>query len=243
MPDLTGHHALHVLGRVEQHGPSSQTLRLDIKAEPDAKEVPAIAFTFFELQDDGSGQYQTIHSSPIQLAVSGGTPRVEPSRTPGTDDIFSLKSISEMVLGHPSSSTPGWHVLVFLCGLPWLLSLGLRSMRQRRRRATDPAQQRARSAQNIFLAAIAAETPDPGNALTIYLAARLDCPAAAIISPDLGAKLAAAGIDKELAQATAACTEQLLAFEYDGDSTSIKPSLEAVKSLVAALEESFRHKL
>ncbi len=241
MPTLAGHPALHVLGRVEQTSRSSQTVLLDIKAEAGVEEIPSIAFSFFELDDDGTGHYKTIRSSPIQLDVSGDTARSEASRTPGVDDIFSLKSLYNIVLDPIRRSSSGWQILLLLCGLPWLLSVGLRSMRQRHQRSVDPARRRARSAQDIFLAALAADNPDLSNSLITYLAARLDCPPAAIISPDLGAKLEAAGIDSELAQTAAARSEQLLACQSGGDTTSPELSLEAVKSLAAALEANFRH--
>jgi hypothetical protein len=241
MPGLAGHPALHVLGQVEQSSPSSQTVLLDIKAEAGVEEIPSIPFSFFELDDNGTGHYETIRSSPIRLEVRGDAPRSEASRTPGVDDIFSLKLLSNITLESIIRSSSSWQVLLLLCGLPWLLSVGLRSMQRRRQRSADPARRRARTAQGIFLAAMAVESPDLGNSLITYLAARLACPPAAIISPDLGAKLEAAGIDSELAQTAAACTEQLLAGQYGGDTNSSEPSLEAVKSLAAALEANFRH--
>ncbi len=57
---------------------------------------------------------------------------------------------------------------------------------------------------------------DPGKALADFLAARLRCPPAAVIAPDLPAKLEAAGVTAELAERTAVLLQELVARRYDG---------------------------
>jgi hypothetical protein len=57
---------------------------------------------------------------------------------------------------------------------------------------------------------------DLAAAFTEYLAARLGCPPAAVIAPDLEARLAAAGVPREAAARAAALVERLVGARYGG---------------------------
>ena len=58
---------------------------------------------------------------------------------------------------------------------------------------------------------------DLAAAFTEYLAARLRCPAASVIAPDLPARLTAAGVHAELADRAATLLESLVAERYGGE--------------------------
>ena len=79
---------------------------------------------------------------------------------------------------------------------------------------------------------------DLADAFTEYLAARLHCPAASVIAPDLPARLTAAGVRTELAIGAATLLERLVARRYGGASSG-NPLAEAHK-VVEALEATFR---
>jgi hypothetical protein len=119
---------------------------------------------------------------------------------------------------------PGWPVW------PWLvvpvLAIGLVMSVLRARRREEPP-----DAATVF--AERADT-DLVGALTDYLAARLACPAAAVIGPDLAARLAAAGVPEPAAACGAELMERLVGARYGG--TPEPGDRAAADALVAELE-------
>ena len=80
---------------------------------------------------------------------------------------------------------------------------------------------------------------DPGAAFAGFLAAHLGCPAAAVISPDLGARLVAAGVPADLATRAAALLEDLVAARYGGSAPG-EDAAAAARAMVEELEATFR---
>jgi tetratricopeptide (TPR) repeat protein len=101
-----------------------------------------------------------------------------------------------------------------------------------RRRAADPAAQRARAAGRTCLRALQAGS-EPLEALTQYVGDRLGVPAAAVIAPDLSQRLQAEGLETAVANEIAAAVERGTASRYGGGA-----SLDAttVQDLVQRLE-------
>ncbi len=94
----------------------------------------------------------------------------------------------------------------------------------------DPATVRARNAATAFRAAAGSGL---ANALAEYLAARLHCPAAAVIAPDLRERLVTATVPDELATRAATLLESLVAARYGGNA----PSAEDAQSAAALVDE------
>jgi hypothetical protein len=132
-------------------------------------------------------------------------------------------------------------VVVVGCLLVAVIALGfalVRSARRRSRRrvALDPAAIRARDAALTFDARVARPDADAADALAEFLAAHLRCAAAAVISPDLPARLSAAGVSPALAARAAATLESLVAARYGGgDAVGIADVSALVRELEAAL--------
>ena len=80
--------------------------------------------------------------------------------------------------------------------------------------------------------------PDLTSALTHYLAARLQCASAAVIAPDLKARLTAAGVPEALAARAAALLEELVAARYGGIAPDHRTEANA-RALVEELDAAF----
>src|SRR5690606_29832316 len=121
---------------------------------------------------------------------------------------------------------------------PWLLAWGFWSWRlARARRRGDPATRRARSARATFEAAAGSFAADPAEAYAEYLAARLGSHRAAVVAPDLRARLVRAGVGTELATAAAALLEELAAARYGGSAAA--DGHRRATAMVSALEAHF----
>ena len=70
---------------------------------------------------------------------------------------------------------------------------------------------------------------------TAYVAARLGCAPAAVITPDLSARLAARGVPAELAEATARQVEKLVGARYGG-TVDDEAESDATAALVRDIE-------
>ncbi|MEE2888588.1 MAG: BatD family protein [Planctomycetota bacterium] len=237
---------LHVLGRVERQTPTSRVLVFDIEPAAGVRAIPAIAFSYFE---PGSGRYQTIESARIPLTVRGTAPGTDrpAAGKPGIDDIYALKASPDRVLHTSNLGAPGLFLLILLSSLPWLFSVGLRSMLHQRARAADPIRRRALAAHRVFLQDIEADASRLGDSLVAYLAGRMNCTPAAVISHQLREQLVAAGVGEQLAQTTQAHIEQLFADRYTGSQPTSHdggaPSATEIRALVESLEFAFRRSI
>jgi len=77
---------------------------------------------------------------------------------------------------------------------------------------------------------------DPAQALTEYLATRLQCPRAAVVSPDLAGRLARTGVRRDVAERAALLVERLVAARYGG--VAPKDAVAAATALVDELERA-----
>jgi hypothetical protein len=151
--------------------------------------------------------------------------------TPGVDDVFDLPSLAA---GAPVARSLPARGAAWVAAIgPWVLAgFAAALLAFVRRRAADPAGQRARGAARACERTLAAGG-DPGAALAQYLADRLGVPAAAVIGPDLPARLAAARLPPDLAAEFAAAIESSTAARYGGGGGL---DAAAVRSLVRKLE-------
>lgn len=214
----------HVYGLLEGPERSPRTLTYDLAPlSAELAGVPEIPFSFF---DPERGAYETVRTAAIPLRVRAGAgptraePEVERDEGEGGGG---ARWMGGVALG-----------VALLGGVIWLRAL--------RRRASavpelDPAVVRANAAAARFEEALARPAHDAAAALSEYLSARLACPTAAIIAPDLDRRLRKVGVPSELAARTAHTLDELVAARY-GSGTGV-PSAEELVGLVREMESVF----
>jgi hypothetical protein len=235
-PSLAELDGFHVRGSVEASDANQRTIVYDLAAlRSDVHQVPPISFAFF---DPGPPPgYLTLHTRAIAIKVSGTTAaivepvRSTPERRPiaGVNDIFGIRTSHA---AEPNKLSVG--AVAVAITSPWLLAVlafGLwRYAEQRRRRGPPPPD-------GVALFRKRAKTAGVRTAFVEFLAARLACPAAAVIGPELSKRLANAGVDNESARQADALTGELVAELYGG--THGNRSTEAA-TLVAKLDAAWR---
>ncbi|MCB9876190.1 MAG: BatD family protein [Planctomycetes bacterium] len=201
-------------------------------------EVPSIGWNFFDTTP-GVERFVELATPVLPLRVApppaGETLAPLPEERaaavkPGVDDIFDLPALDGAPVrrGAPAA----WYAWLAVLG-PWLLVGGaFVALRARRRATQDIAGQRVRAAKRRCEATLDAGG-DALDALSGYVADRLGCEPAAVIAPDLAARLAASGLDDEHAAAIAAAVDRGTAQRYGGGQGL---AADDVRRLVAALE-------
>lgn len=228
----------HARGSIDTKTAGRRTITYDVAAlQASTAGVPAIAFAFFD--PTPPARYRTVTTTPLPLVVkptaSGPAPEeASPRLRPGVDDIFAVRRVRRGPMAATEASTP--RLLLALLG-PWGLALGLVLwQRASARRRQDPAGRRARAAAATFHARLTDPGVDVATAFTEFVAARLRCAPAAVISPDLPARLAAAGVPASLGARTAATIEAIVASRYGSAATH---DAAAITALVDELEHGF----
>jgi hypothetical protein len=204
--DLDG---FHVYGVIEH---PRGTFEYDVAPlRDDVTELPPIAFAYF---DPDAAAYRVVKTDAIPL-------RVRPSATPSrpTTDVSAQ-----------APSPLRWVVLeTAAAGLAVVCIVLVR--RARARRARDAETPHVREAAAAFRARV---DGDDADAFAAFVAACLRCSPAAVISPDLGARLVAAGAPTDDADRAAALLERLVAARYGGDASS--DDAAAARAVVDELE-------
>ena len=235
----------HVYGKIDDKSEGRRTVTYDLAARrDDVMQVPSIAFTFFD--PNPLAGYRTVRTEPIPLEVRPlpESARREPPGddargvVPGVNDIFEMKSVAALPpTGAPRSPSTALAAVVLLS--PWLLALCLLTwLRGHARSQIDPDHARARAAAVAFRARAGQPGTDVAEAFAEFLAARLGCAPAAVIAPDLPARLEAAGVPTHLAGRAATLLDGLVAARYGGSPSA--GGAAAVRALVDELEERFR---
>ena len=198
----------HVYGTTDDRSAPRRTITYDLAPLRAVNAVPAVPFSFF---DPKAGAYRTVRTEPIPLEVRPGAQATQPApRTP-----------------EPDSSVPFYLAIAALLLLALRALLMLRRRRDLRHPAHDAVAQFTQRAEE-----------DIAEAFTGYLAARLDCPAASVIGPDLPARLIAAGVPEELATEASKLSEDLVAARYGG-AVHDDRTKAAVHECVSGLERCF----
>jgi len=226
-PPLDELEGFHVLGRLEERGSRRRRIVCEIAPlSAEVKRVPPLSFTFFDPSPPAG--YRMLRTEEITLAVrpDGAARPIAPPSDPVADAPGGSGLAQEIAAAAVA-------VAAVAALLAW---------RRARRRATarlaDPAAGDAADALDHCRRATGAEL---APALADYLAARLRCPPAAVIAPDLAARLAAAGVPPPLAARAAAALTELTGARYrtrtpDGARPAGAASIGA---LVAELEDAF----
>jgi len=254
-PRLSGFERFHIFGRIEKKRRAHRTFIYDLAPlGADVTEVPSIRFAFF---DPGpSAGYHTVQTEAIPLAVrappggarlaAGPGDGIVPI-VPGENDIFGPKPIA--VAGAASSRLHGdaaraLNPAALIAGIiaPWLAAVGLLYwLHAREKRRGDPDGARARGAAAAFRASVRRRHVKLAQVFAEYLAARLcRSAAAAVIVPDLAARLEAAGLPADPAERAAALLDELVAARYGGPALAESRDLNAARALVDELEPLFR---
>jgi len=240
LPPLDDLPGLHKLGQTEPQRSADQVVvTYDLTPlSVDVAAVPPISWNWFDTTPGVESFVEVVTKAlplRVQPLANGETLAPLPSAsakavTPGVDDIFDLPSLDgPPVVARP---LPTWLLAAALLG-PWVVAAGLAFWRRHRaRRAADPAGQRARAAARTCRHALA-HGVEPLDALAAYVGDRLGQPAAAVIAPDLAARLAQAGLAEPRARAVAAAIERGTAARYGGGEPL---TADAVRALVEELE-------
>ncbi|MEW6741545.1 MAG: hypothetical protein AB1486_02205 [Planctomycetota bacterium] len=244
-PRLDGIEGFHLYGTIEEIGKARRTVTYDlVPLSAEVKEVPPIPFAFFDSGPPAG--YRIVQTAPIPLEVD---PLPEGARlppflmaaarraVPGESDIYDLKPVEgpqDRDAVQPLS--PALLVSVILS--PWFLALSLLTwLRKWERDRSDPDRVRARRAATRFRKRAGRPGTDVADELAEYLSARLHCSGAAVITPDLPARLAAAGVPDELAARVAVLLEREVARRYGAGESAA--DVETARELVEALEATF----
>ena len=239
-PQLDHLKGFHVLGKVDDKGRTRRTVTYDMAPLSLAvKKVPPIRFAFFD--PTAPPGYRTVETAPLPLTVrplpKGARPKLltndKVGAVAGVNDIFDIKPVA----GTPASAAPLspsptlWWILVLS---PWLLALVAWSWLRGRARGQDKlGRLQVRDAAAVFR-----RGTDVPAAFTGFLVSLLGCSAAAVIDPDLKARLEAKGLPTELATRATALLDELVAARYGGNVPA--GGEDAARALVDAVETSFQ---
>lgn len=233
--------------------------RLLIPGQPGSSTLPPIRYVFF---DPDAGAYQTIETTPLEVAVMPGAAAGDAAAgaggagtewAGGSADPGASATIPDVLpygqaglLARPPAA---------LMWLLWLLPLALLAgdrlwTRQRRRRtaarAAAPARAQAYASARADLdraAQAGAQAPALAErALRDYLAARLDRPAAGLSSEALAADLRTRGFAPPLIERVTRCLATAEAARYTGSAGGWDASaalLGEVEAVIGALEAAW----
>ena len=240
LPELDDLEGFHKLGANEaQRDAEKVVMTYDLTPLSEAVEgIPAIGWNYFDTTP-GVEAFVEVATRPLPLDVqpleagAGLAPLPEAAAaavTPGVDDIFDLPPLDGPPVQRPAA--PGW-LGVLAAALPWGLAFGvLQLQRARRRAAADVSGRRSKGAGKAFQQALE-RGDDALDALAAYLGDRLDVAPAAVISPELAARLASGGMAPELAAEVADAVERGTAARYGGGGGL---TADDVRALVTKLE-------
>jgi hypothetical protein len=227
-----------VHGPLDDARPGQRTFTWDlVPLREDLREVPAVRLACFDPDPPG---YRTVATEAMPLVVRPLPPGASlpvsagAAGVPGVDDLFDLKPVNSPRGRHE----PGAVVVTLALAVPWILALLMLAwVRSRDRLRGDPLGVAARGAHAALTLALARPGSDPAAAFANYVAARLRCPPAAVVGPQLLERLRKAGIAPDLATDAGALLRELGARRYGGD--AVEDAQARVRSAADALEAAF----
>lgn len=203
LPKLPGFHVYRTFA--DLHG----GVDFEIAAlRDDLTEIPSISFAYF---DPESGEYRVAKTEAIPLRVRRSATADAAPRPPVEDDAGRLPIAVAVVVAALAVVA----VLV-----------------RRRTRGRDAVESHGKHVRDAAAAFRARAGTSDAEAFAAFLAACLDCPPAAVVSPDLAARLVAAGAPPEVAARAASLLERLVAARYGGE-----PSTDDASAARAVVEE------
>ncbi len=192
------------------------------------RRVPAATLVFF---DPGPPARYRVARAGMSDEVGGGEAR-ELDAVADLPGLLPLEPDRRSLLHRRPSL-----LLVFLIlALPHACAAGAFLWLRRRRMWGDPAFHARRAARRLRASLAAGQ--EPGAAFCSYLAARLHCEEAAVITPELPRMLERRGIAPALAGEAGALAEDLVGARYGGP--GLADAQASVLRMAAALEAAFR---
>ncbi len=235
----------HVFGKLEEKSSRARVVTWDLSPLSEAvTEIPAIPFSFFDTTEPAG--FRTVATDAIPLVVRPLPPGAalapldgETARRaiPGVDDIHDMKPLIADAWQRPAP--PGGVAAAAVLGAPLALAAGAWLLvRRRERDAAHPERVRARRAAARFQESVRRDA-DAASAFTGYLADRLGCAEAAVVSNDLAARLAARGIGADLASRSATALLGAIEARYAKGSATARLDSDSAARLVEELETAF----
>ena len=245
-------------GVLDRNGPAlsgSKTYRKAlVPLQVGQLEVPAIELVYF---DPAPGQYRTARTPPISFQVlppdGEEELRLTESLAPTTgkvavrilaDDILPIHKGLDALASGPES----WRRALVRAGVvvpPVSYLLLVFAARRRRRFEEDTAYRRRRTAHRTARRGLKSLGTAEGReaveaasrCLREYVGDKLGCEGSALTAEETEQRLAAAGVDPELAARTGVALEELEAIHYGADAVAVSGPGETVRELVRALEK------
>lgn len=235
----------HVYGKIEEKADGKRTITYDLAPlKEEIQELPSISFAYFDTNNPPG--YRGLKTSPISIKVKPLPEGTALKPLPGDDgkraiagetDIFDMKSVSGIRTATVSLKL-GVPLVLFAVLSPWALALIVISARRARERdRRDPSGVRARNASSAFAAQIQGADSDLADAFAEFLAAKLRCPQAAVIAPDLSQRLQTAGVSENLSKRAADMLDSLIASRYGGRPSA--QNTQSAQTLVQEIEAAF----
>lgn len=246
-PRITAPEGWRLLGLLDGRDARGRVLTLDLLPEPPPTQAGTRALTGLCLAtfDPQAGSYGMARAPdllvPLEAASAArgaqapSAPAATPAATPATTPTASAPAAEPAPRGPRT-----W--LVVLAGLACGAGLALWRMRRRAQASASttagdaPARRDADLAQaQALLEACAAGTPPQEDALLIALALWQGCAPAALVAPDLAARLVKGGWAADLAAEAAATLEARVAARYAGPAAPERADLPAREAALARL--------
>jgi hypothetical protein len=216
----------HRIGTLEEKSTTKRTITCDLKRRSAAtREVPALSFVFFDPKPPAGYRTVETRAIPIEGGTGAATDSGGPPPSPVASDATAATSRGGAAL-----------LIVAIAGIALLAVVVIGFVRRRARQAGDPAEARASAAAAAFAERARQPGADLAAALADYLAARLETTPAAVIAPELAARLRARAIAPDLAARAAGALQALVAARYGAGRTA--PTQE-LPQLVRDLEAAF----
>ncbi len=211
-PVLDKRPGLHVLGGRSEYSIRTNDVHrrawlweLEV-GDPSLGAIPPVVFSFFDpLQ---GGRYVTIETEALELPVRARAeaPRPPAPREPPADDGVSRELLAALAAA----------LLLLAATAALLLRRRRVSPRPRSGPGADPRAAAREGAAAEARAALDGPGADVADVLATFLARRLGCAPAAVVSPDLPRRLEAAGVAPEVAREMSQLLERLVAARYGG---------------------------
>ncbi len=207
-PKLLGVAGFSVLGVDDDRGAPQRTIVYEIAAEKaGVQALGPIRFPYFDPRAEG-GTYVVALSDALEIEV---LPDPEAPAAQGEDSA-----------GWPAwARWPSWPYALLAC----LVTFWVLWAWRRQRKVAEPEPDDPRDGERIVAARAALDVCVDDRTLAEYLAAHLDCSAAAVIGPGLAQRLTDAGVARYAAERTERLLERLQAARYGGASSSFDPAL------------------
>jgi hypothetical protein len=238
----------HVLGRLEERQADARVFVFELVAlQPGTRSLPEVAFGFFDPESGEEGAFAEARAPGLPITVTGDAGPSEVGRVAGAADVGDEPTVTEPAAPtrpHPlrsaadesrrAMSSQAWLVLLvgawLVAGMAWSGRVAAAVLRRRRDRLA------------VKFEAGLRQRRDPRELLVELVAAGMSWRPAAVLRPDLAARLVAdAGMDHSLAEQLATFLDACTGARHGGPDADVDAAtLRALGLGVAACLERRR---